>query len=186
MFGILNGGFSVLPMFILKYKLAPANYEQYMVWTGIIFGAGVLLGTLIASLISAKLKLHQMIAAGVLVAGMGICTLGFVNHLYVFMIINFAIALVLPFINIGIGGWLPCIVDPQMMGRVQGLINPLMMLSQSLTLGFIAVSFPSFISIEVLFLLVGVCTVIVGIYYTIVLPRYADYGTSSNALQETL
>jgi MFS family permease len=186
MFGILNGGFSVLPMFILKYKLAPDNYEQYMVWTGIIFGAGVLLGTLIASLISAKLKLHQMIAAGVLVAGMGMCTLGFVNHLYAFLIINFVIALILPFINIGIGGWLPRIVDPQMMGRVQGLINPLMMLSQSLTLGFIAVSFPSFIPIELLFLLVGVCTVIVGIYYTIVLPRYADYSTSSKALQESL
>ena len=55
---------------------------------------------------------------------------------------------------------MPKIVDPKMMGRVQGWINPLMMLSQSVTLGLIAVLFPTVIAIE--FLPVACCDLLNG------------------------
>lgn len=37
-FGILNGGLSVMQVFILKYKLAPRNYEEVSIILSIVFG----------------------------------------------------------------------------------------------------------------------------------------------------
>lgn len=176
MFGIVNGGFSVMPIFILKYKLAPTAYEEYSVVNGIILGTGILIGSIITSIISSKFKLHQLIITGLFITGSLICLGGIVSNIYIFFGISFIIALFLPVSNIGIGGWLPRIVDPQMMGRVQGLISPLMMLSQSITLGLIAISFPTIISIEVMFIIVGGCLLLVGIFYFLVLPRYSQQG----------
>jgi MFS transporter, DHA3 family, macrolide efflux protein len=59
-----------------------------------------------------------------------------------------------------------------MMGRVQGWITPLMMMSQSITLGFIDVTFPAVVFVEVLYWLVGGCLIIVGAFYTVILPRF--------------
>lgn len=44
LFGVVNGGLSVMQVFILKYKLAPRNYEEMSILLGIVFGAGFLLG----------------------------------------------------------------------------------------------------------------------------------------------
>ncbi|NRK74464.1 MFS transporter, partial [Salmonella enterica subsp. enterica serovar Typhi] len=63
------------------------------------------------------------------------------NVLFV-LTICFLLALGLPMINIAIGGWMPTIIEPKMMGRVQGWITPLMMLSQSITLGIISIGYP--------------------------------------------
>lgn len=68
---------------------------------------------------------------------------------------------------------MPSIIDPKMMGRVQGWISPLMMLSQSVTLGFIAYSFPEILKVEMLYWLVGGCLILVGLFYTAVLPKYS-------------
>jgi len=54
-------------------------------------------------------------------------------------ILNNKLLLALPLIHIAIGGWMPSIIAPEMMGRVQGWINPLMMLAQSITLGVISI-----------------------------------------------
>lgn len=50
-FGVVNGGFSVMPIFMLKYKLEPHAYEEYSVLLGITFGIGVLIGSFAASLL---------------------------------------------------------------------------------------------------------------------------------------
>ncbi len=71
------------------------------------------------------------------------------------MVCSCFIAVSLPSINVAIGGWIPNIVNPKMMGRVQGWIHPLMMLSQSLTLLFIAWLYPAWIALESLYWLVG-------------------------------
>jgi MFS transporter, DHA3 family, macrolide efflux protein len=184
-FGIVNGGFTVIPIFILKYKLAPDSYEELSIWIGVIFGAGVLLGSLVASVMVQKVKLYQMIIFGLLVSGSFIVLASFPNNIYLFMGLIFLSSLGLPFVNIAIGGWMPSIIDPKMMGRVQGWINPLMMLSQSVTLGVIAVSFPKLLTVEMLYWLVGGCLVLVGIYYMISLPKYA-HSTEKDTIASTL
>jgi MFS transporter, DHA3 family, macrolide efflux protein len=172
-FGVVNGGFSVMPIFILKYKLAPETYEQFSIIVGIMFGTGALLGSVIASFISQKLKLHQLIIMGLLITGSFVILSSRTTSLVLFLVLVFISALGLPLINIGIGGWMPSIVNPKMMGRVQGWVSPLMMFSQSLTLGFIAYSFPTFLKVEMLYWIVGGCLILVGVFYAITLPKYS-------------
>jgi MFS transporter, DHA3 family, macrolide efflux protein len=178
-FGVVNGGFSVIPIFILKYKLAPDSYEELSIWVSVIFGAGVLLGSFIASLFTQKVKLYQMVIFGLFVSGGFIVLCSFVENIYFFLGLLFMASLGLPFLNIAIGGWMPSIVDPKMMGRVQGWINPLMMLSQSITLGVIAVAFPKVLTVEMLFWLVGGCLILVGVYYLLTLPKFSKTEKNS-------
>ncbi|MFP3481055.1 hypothetical protein SB780_40050, partial [Burkholderia sp. SIMBA_057] len=77
-----------------------------------------------------------------LTAGGATIISSFVNSVWLYMICTAGVALAIPMINVAIGGWIPKIIDPKMMGRVQGCINPLMMFSQSLTLLFIASLYP--------------------------------------------
>ncbi|MBW3110650.1 MULTISPECIES: MFS transporter [Bacillaceae] len=171
-FGIVNGGFAVIPIFILKYKLAPGSYEEYSILLGIAFGAGVLIGSIFSSMLTQKFKFHVLIVTGLVISGTFIIAASFAPTTWLFLMIIFIAALGLPLVNIAIGGWMPSIIDPKMMGRVQGWINPLMMLSQSITLGVIAMTFPSVITVEMLYWLVGGCLLIVAIFYTIILPKY--------------
>lgn len=183
-FGVVNGGFSVIPIFILKYKLAPDSYEELSIWIGVIFGTGVLLGSFISSLFTQKVKLYQMIIFGLFVSGGFIVLASFTENIYIFLSLIFMASLGMPFLNIGIGGWMPSIVDPKMMGRVQGWINPLMMFSQSITLGVIAVAFPKILTVEMLYWMVGGCLILVGIYYLLTLPKLSM--TEKNSKTETL
>ncbi|MCC5802909.1 MFS transporter [Rossellomorea vietnamensis] len=171
-FGIVNGGFAVIPIFILKYKLAPDSYEEYSILLGVAFGAGVLIGSIFSSMLTQKFKFHVLIVAGLVISGTFIIAASFAPTTWLFLMIIFIAALGLPLVNIAIGGWMPSIIDPKMMGRVQGWINPLMMLSQSITLGVIAMTFPSVITVEMLYWLVGGCLIIVAVFYTIILPKY--------------
>ena len=172
-FGIVNGGLTVMPAYILKYKISPDNYEQLMMYLGIAFGVSILLGSIIASIFAKKIKLYQMIIIGLFITALFISLTAYSTNFIVYCALSVVVGLTLPFINIGIGGWLPRIVDPKMMGRVQGWISPLMMLSQTITLGFIAIAFPTLLSIEGLHLIVGGCMLFVAIYYSFTLPKYA-------------
>lgn len=171
-FGIISGGLSIMPVFIMKYKIAPENYESAMVWVGMVFGSGMLLGSIFASILANKFKLYQLIVTGLTITGFFIGISGLASNMYYFLALSFFAALFLPLINIGISGWLPNIIDSKMMGRVQGCITPLIMLFQSITLGIIAIAFPNHITIEWLFILVGCLLVLVAIIYFVLLPRY--------------
>jgi len=172
LFGVVNGGLSVLPAFILKYKLAPHSYETFSIWNSMAFGVGLLIGSLFSPIIAKKLELYQAIVLGLILGGITIICSGFVTNPFLFIGMSGLTGLTLPLINIGIGGWFPKIVDPKMMGRVLGWISPLMMLSHSITLGTIAFIYPSYVNIEWIFALVGGCLAVVGIFYWIVLPNY--------------
>ncbi|ART75628.1 MFS transporter [Sutcliffiella horikoshii] len=172
-FGIVNGGLSVMPAYILKYKLAPKDYEEFMIVMGVVFGISVLIGSIVASMMAKKLKLYQMVIIGLGVSGAFVVASGYSPDMYYYLAFTALIGLGLPFVNIGIGGWLPRIVDPKMMGRVQGWITPLMMLSQSITLGVIALTFQKILSVEGLHLLVGGCLLFVGLFYMFTLPKHA-------------
>jgi MFS transporter, DHA3 family, macrolide efflux protein len=178
-FGVVNGGFSVIPIFILKYKLAPDSYEELSIWVSVIFGIGVLLGSFISSLFTQKVKLYQMIIFGLFMSGGFIVLASFTENIYIFLSLIFMASLGMPFLNIGIGGWMPSIVDPKMMGRVQGWINPLMMFSQSITLGVIAVAFPKILTVEMLYWMVGGCLMLVGVYYLLTLPKFSKSDKNS-------
>ncbi|MCA1059658.1 MFS transporter [Rossellomorea aquimaris] len=181
-FGVVNGGFAVIPIFILKYKLAPDSYEEYSILLGIAFGAGVLIGSIFSSMLTQKFKFHVLIVAGLVISGTFIIAASFAPTTWMFLMIIFISALGLPLVNIAIGGWMPSIIDPKMMGRVQGWINPLMMLSQSITLGVIALAFPSVITVEMLYWLVGGCLIIVAVFYTIILPKYVKEEETQSAV----
>ncbi|WP_337444031.1 MFS transporter [Bacillus coahuilensis] len=151
MLGIVNGGFSVMPFYLLKYKLVPNTYEEVSAVFAAVFGLGMLAGAAFASLLVKKLKYYQMLSGGMLISGAIVVVASFSETVWVFILFMTLLGFVLPSVNVAIGGWLPSIVDRKMMGRVQGWISPLMMLSQSITLGIIAVGFPNFLSIESLF-----------------------------------
>jgi MFS transporter, DHA3 family, macrolide efflux protein len=171
-FGIMNGAFSVLPAFILKYKLAPAFYEEAMVWSGIAVGVAILLGSFVFSMIANKVRLYLMMIFALICTGIVVSAVPFATSVPIFLVISALMGFLIPAINIAIGGWMPSLVDPKMMGRVQGWVSPLMMLSHSLTLGMIAFAFPKFVSIDGLFWMVGGCFLLVGIYYAIMIPKH--------------
>ncbi|WP_414835490.1 MFS transporter [Bacillus sp. Ba 3] len=177
-FGILNGGLSVMQVFILKYKLAPRNYEEVSIILSIVFGIGILLGSVIASILSQKIKLYHLLILALFIGGGATILSSLVNTVWLYIICTGIVALALPIINVAIGGWIPKIVNPKMMGRVQGCINPLMMLSQSLTLLFIAGFYPGILAVETLFWIVGGCLIFVGIFYMISIPRFMEVEKS--------
>lgn len=172
LFGIVNGGLSVMPAFIMKYKLAPDNYEQMMMWMGIVFGVSVLVGSVICSMLAKKIKLSSAIIIGLFTSGIAIGLCAVAANIWVFFIFTALMGLSIPLVNIGLGGWLPKIVDPKMMGRVQGAITPINMLSHTVTLALIAAFFPKFLSVEALFWVVGGALFIVGLFYMFTLPKY--------------
>ena len=162
-----------MQVFILKYKLAPDNYEQVSIYFGIVFGAGVMIGSFLSSLLTQKVKLYKLIILGAFYIAVMTILASYSTNILVFLTICFFLALGLPMINIAIGGWMPTIIEPKMMGRVQGWITPLMMLSQSITLGIISIGYPNWFSIEIIYWFVGACFLVVGGYYSLVLPKLA-------------
>lgn len=178
LFGVINGGFSVMPSFILKYKLAPDNYEELLIYIGVAFGTGVLLGSIVGSMLSKKMQLQNMIIIGLIISGLCVVAGGFSTAPLAYILWQFIIGLFLPIVNIGIGGWFPKIVEKRMMGRVQGWIQPIILLSQSITLGLIALFYPTILKIEWLHAIVGFSLFIVGVYYLIILPKYMKATTT--------
>lgn len=111
----------------------------------------ILLGSVIASILSQKIKLYHLLILALFIGGGATILSSLVNTVWLYVICTGIVALALPMINVAIGGWIPKIVNPKMMGRVHGCINPLMMLSQSLTLLFIAGFYPGILAVETLF-----------------------------------
>lgn len=180
MFGIINGGLSVLPIFVMKYKLAPESYEEIAVLQGLIFGIGVLGGSVLAASLAGKIRLHYMIIFGFLVCGILVSINGFVPTVAWYLGIHFLFSLALPLVNVAFAGWIPLIVEPKIRGRFIGVTEPMVMLSQTITLGLIAIAFPKAVTLEMLFLLVGGSLFLVGVYYLITLPRLASENVSTD------
>ncbi|MDR7071731.1 MFS transporter [Fictibacillus barbaricus] len=184
MFGIVNGGFSVMWVFILKYKLTPETYEQMLIYLGIVFGVAVMFGSFIGTLISGKIKSHILATLGIFLMGISICIIALSSNVLSFFIYCAICGMFLPLANIGFGGWMPRVVDKKMMGRVQGWINPVQMLLQSLTLLFIAMFYPKLFSIETLYYLVGGVMIIVGLFYAVTIPALVKKDEEKRAAME--
>jgi MFS family permease len=174
-FGIVNGAFAILPMFTMKYELTPDNYEWYASFFAISLGLGLLTGSGIGTLVASKFKPHQLMVFPIFITSLLIFFLGLTDNVSIFLIIVFVIGTCLGPINIAIGGWMPKIVHPKLMGRVSGWIDPLMMLAQSITLGLIAFLFPKIIvTIDYLYYGMAIIILLVSLFYAFTLPRLSD------------
>lgn len=171
LFGIINSGFSLMPIYLIKYKLAPDTYKEASVLMSIAFGAGVLIGSLVGTILTRSVRLHYIIIASLLVSGALTLVTPFINEVWTFLVLVFFAAIAVAPSNIAIGGWLPQIVDKRLMGRVQGWINPVVMTGQFITLALIAVAFPALVSVEVPFYWLGGSFFAVGMFYLLRLPK---------------
>ncbi|MED1204339.1 MFS transporter [Heyndrickxia acidicola] len=169
-FGLINGGFSVLPLFTMKYKLAPAQYQQFSSLFSICMGIGYLLGSAVASRLIQKFKVHRVFIAGIFFSGAVTFTLGMLDNVWFYFSSVVLLGIILAPLNTALSGWMTELVDPKFMGRVSGWIDPLMMLSYSISLGIIAVIFPVFVKVETIYYAIGILMAVVGCYYLIVLP----------------
>lgn len=170
-FGMLSSAYAILPVYMLKYKIAPDNYETVAIWEGITIGVGLLVGTFVISKLTSRFTPKQLISYGLLMTGITTAILSFSTTVPFFLVAIFGSAFFLPAINIGIGGIVPHIVDKEKMGRVSGCITPLTIVSQSLMLGFIAWTFPAHLNAGVILGLTAGLMVLVSLFYLLVLPK---------------
>lgn len=169
--GFVNGGLSIMPVYLLRYKLSVNHYQQSVALSGIIFGIGILTGSFVASLLANKIKLYKLMICGFLIASVVISSESFVEDIPTFLIFYFLTAVSIPIVSVPFYGWLPQIVDSEFMGRVQALFDPIGNFAQSLLFIILAFAFPRYVSVEVPFLWFGGCLLVVGILYMIVLPN---------------
>jgi DHA3 family macrolide efflux protein-like MFS transporter len=170
LFGFVNGVFSVLPIFTMKYKLSPEHYQQYSALITIFLGIGFLVGSAVGSLLIQKLTRVGVLAGGLLLTGMLTIALGMTSEMWVYLPLVLLMGTLMAPVNVVIGGWIPELVDPGNIGRVNAWNEPLLMLGQSLSLAIVAIVFPNLISVDALYAVVGIMILAVSVFYGATLP----------------
>lgn len=184
--GIVNGGLSIMPIFLLKYKLATDSYQGAAALAGVLFGTGILIGSVAASPLVKRVKLYKLMIIGYLQASVFISCEALVTNIFMFYVFYFLTAFSIPIVNVAFYGWLPQIVDPRFMGRVQAWFDPLGNLSQSFILIVIAITFPKYIAVGTPFVWFGGCLMLVAILDLIMLPRLQGLQDRENAVGKGL
>ncbi|GIP22035.1 MFS transporter [Paenibacillus sp. J22TS3] len=169
-FGVINGVFSVLPIFTMRYKLSPEHYQTYSALLTVFLGIGFLIGSSIAAVLIQKFSKVTVLISGLILSALLTFLLGMMDGIWIYMALVLITGLILAPVNVVFGGWLPELVDPSSMGRVSAWIDPLMMLGQSVSLGLVAVAFPQYVTIESLYMVLGFCILAVSLYYWVILP----------------
>ncbi|SFU82642.1 MFS transporter [Alicyclobacillus macrosporangiidus] len=170
LFGFVNGVFSVLPIFTMKYKLSPAHYQKYSALITIFLGIGFLVGSTLGSFLIQKLNRVIVLVGGLLLTGMLSVVLGITSEMWMYLSLVLLTGAIIAPVNIVIGGWIPELVDPSNMGRVNAWNDPLLMLGQSLSLAIVAIVFPNLINVDVLYMVVGMIIFVVSVFYGVTLP----------------
>ncbi|MCJ8012888.1 MFS transporter [Paenibacillus sp. KQZ6P-2] len=169
-FGIVNGVFSILPLFTMKYKLSPEHYQVYTPLVMVFLGIGYLIGSAISTPLIKKAGKVGVLITGLFLTGILTIILGNFGHIQLYLGMMVLLGIILGPINVVLGGWLPELVEPQSMGRVSAWIEPLSTAGQAIALGFVAIAFPSLVSVTALYWILAVSMFIVSVYYLIVLP----------------
>lgn len=182
-FGLINGGFAVLPLFTMKYKLAPDHYQQYSSMFSIFLGIGFVIGSSIGNKLIQLFKVHRVLIGGIFLTGILSLTLGMLENIWLYLSIVLLIGVILAPVNVAISGWMTELVDPKLMGRVSGWVDPLMMLAHSVSLGIIAVIFPALVKVDTIYLVIGILMLIVGTYYLLVLPKLVKKPVNTDVSQ---
>lgn len=171
-FGFIQGSFAVLPIFTMKYELAPAHYEAYASYFAISLGVGLLFGSVISTWLANKMNSYVLFIFPILMTSILVLLLGLTSNAWTFFILSFFIGMCIGPVNVVIGDWMPKIVQPNFMGRVSGWIDPIMMFSQSLTLGCITVLFPKVVSnVDLIYYGIAAIILAVFIFYAVLLPK---------------
>ncbi|MCP8967549.1 MFS transporter [Ectobacillus ponti] len=170
-FGLVNGGFAVLPLFTMKYKLAPGHYEQFASLFSIFLGVGFVAGSAISSKVIEKLQPHRVLILGIFLTGILTFVVATMTNVWLYLVCIGITGLLLAPVNVALGGWMNELVDPKMIGRVNAWVDPFMTLAHTFALGLIAVAFPGFVSIDVLYYVLGGLLLFVSCYYLLVLPK---------------
>lgn len=170
LFGFVNGVFAVLPIFTMKYKLSPEHYELYSPLITIFLGIGFLVGSAISSLLIQKLTRVGVLVGCLLITGMLTIVLGMTSEMWVYLPLVLLLGTLIAPVNVVIGGWIPELVDPGSIGRVNAWNEPLLMLGQSLSLAVVAIVFPNRISVDTLYAFVGIIILVVSAFYGATLP----------------
>ncbi|MFE4570726.1 MFS transporter [Paenibacillus chitinolyticus] len=171
--GLANGGGSVMYLFSLKYKLAPDTYESLQVGMTAVLGAGMLLGSIVSVRLARKIPLYGMIIASFFLGAFTHLLQAMASDTVTFMALYLLYALSIPLCNVAFFGWLAQVTEARMMGRVQALIQPIMMLTFTAMQAWIAYAFPVHMSVESIFYVVGAAELALGVYYLLVLPPLA-------------
>jgi DHA3 family macrolide efflux protein-like MFS transporter len=185
-FGLINGGFAVLPLFTMKYKLAPEHYQQYASLFSIFLGIGFVVGSGIGNKLIQLFKVHRVLIAGIFLVGLLMLVLGMVDNIWVYLSIILVTGVILAPVNVAITGWMTELVDPKIMGRVSGWVDPLMMLAHSVSLGIVAIIFPAFVKVDMIYFAIGILMLIVGSFYLLVLPKLVKQQVSIPAKTATV
>jgi MFS family permease len=180
-FGFINGGFAILPIFSMKYHLSPGQYQLYASYFAIALGLGFLIGSALGTILIKHTSKHFIIICGIMIASILTFFLGIASQVWIYLFLILLTGITLAPVNIAIGGWLPELVDPKLMGRVSAWIDPLMMTAQSIALGLIAVLFPAFINLKTAYLFMAAGLFAVFIFYLVSLPRLAVKTKSNSA-----
>ncbi|URN93889.1 MAG: MFS transporter [Candidatus Pristimantibacillus lignocellulolyticus] len=171
-FGLINGTLTVLPVFTLKYKLVPDNYEQYMALFAAFLGAGFFIGSIIGSKALQKFKPHIVINTGLFLISVLAIVFGFITNIWVYLLFVTVVGACIAPVNIALGGWLPQIVAADKMGRVGAWIEPIMMLAQSIALGLVLLLYPKMINLESIYFGLAGIAFILFVYYSLSLTRW--------------
>ncbi|TXK80646.1 MFS transporter [Paenibacillus sp. N3.4] len=177
--GFVNGGFAVLPIFTMKYKLSPDHYQTYASLLTICLGIGFLIGSALAATLVKQFGKMNILISGLLLVGVLTMVLGTLSHIWLFLTLVALIGCALAPVNVVIGGWIPEIVLPTQMGRVTAWMDPLMMMAHSAALGLIAIAFPAWLSVNMLYYALGVCLLGAGCYFGLVLPSLNKKQTTA-------
>lgn len=169
----------MLPIFAMKYKLSPDFYVVHSSLLTVFLGIGYLLGSILSPRLihrfsRAPILISCLFASGLLIGGMG-----WAGRIEVYFLLVTLAGIVVAPVNIALGSWMPELVSPQQMGRVNALIEPVMMLGHSLALGGIALAFPAWISVTWLHCILALCTLAVGFFYWAALLPLAHRGVRS-------
>jgi len=169
-FGVVNGVFSLLPVFTMKYKLSPDRYIINSSLISVFLGVGFLLGSFLGPSMIRRFTRTTTIIASLFISSLLIGGLGLSTRVEVYFVLVLLAGIAVAPINIALGSWIPELVPPQHIGRVNSLIEPVMMLGHSLALGGISLTFPVVLTVTWLHFLLSICTVIVSFFYLTSLP----------------
>ncbi|GIP28899.1 putative MFS-type transporter YkuC [Paenibacillus sp. J23TS9] len=186
-FGIVNGVFSILPLFTMKYKLSPDQYQIYTPLVMVFLGIGYLVGSAISTPLIKKAGKVIVLITGLFLIGVFTIFLGSFGSIQLYLGMMVLLGIILAPINVVLGGWMPELVEPQSMGRVSAWIEPLSTAGQAIALGFVAIAFPTLVSVTALYWILAVSIFIVSVYYLLVLPslsRKHQYETKTEMKAE--
>jgi MFS family permease len=121
-----------LGIFLITEKLGLT--KSFYQWSMIVYGAGEILGGLLLAMIASKWTPQKFLTSGLLVNGIGIALSGLSSNVWLTLFSLFCIALTQPFIFIGVNTMILKLSPMEMVGRINGLLTPLLTGSMVITM----------------------------------------------------